>query len=85
MTVRKSVNLDEDDEAVLGPFLADDSDERDELMRLVGEEAVTSSDSAALIALARIGARIVRERILERGYEEWASTWGKDDEAWGTR
>lgn len=72
MASRKSVNLTDDDEAVLGAFLAEDSDERDELMRMVGEQDIASSDSAALIALARLGAGVVRDRILERGYAEMA-------------
>lgn len=66
------MNLTDADEAVLGPFLAEDSDERDELMRMVGDEDVASSDSAALIALAHLGAGVVRDRILERGYAELA-------------
>ena len=85
MAGRKSVNLTDEDEESLGPFLAEDSDERDELMRLVGEEDVASSDSAALIALAKLGAKVVRERMLERGYEEWGSSWDREDAAWARR
>lgn len=71
--IRKSVNLSVEDERILAPFLDEGSAERDELQRFLPEGSVPESESQALIALARLGALVVRDRILERGYEELAA------------
>lgn len=78
MTQRKTVNLRGEDEDVIRPFLSD-GPERAELARMVGEEATLYSDSAALRALAVLGARAVKERIAERGYESLAAAYTEED------
>jgi hypothetical protein len=40
----------------------------------VPEDDAPDSESAVLLSLARIGARVVRDRIIERGYEELAAS-----------
>ncbi|MBI4730499.1 MAG: hypothetical protein HY775_13520, partial [Acidobacteria bacterium] len=47
MMLRKTVNLQGEDAAAIQPFLADGPD-RQELARMVGEEAPLYSESAAL-------------------------------------
>ncbi|MBI4728259.1 MAG: hypothetical protein HY775_01965, partial [Acidobacteria bacterium] len=76
--LRKTVNLQGEDAAAIQPFLADGPD-RQELARMVGEEAPLYSESAALRALAVLGAHAVRERIAERGYENLARAYTEED------
>lgn len=77
---RKTLNLTPEDEKALAPYLEEGSAERDELARMVGEDSVPYSESAALVSLAKLGAKVVRDRILERGYVEWAAGWQVEDE-----
>src|SRR5688572_9913824 len=78
--VRNTVNLTEDEELVLGPFLDEGSRERDELARATADDGL-DSDSAVLAALARLGAAVVRDRMLEQGYAELAAVEDGDDRA----
>lgn len=78
MMLRKTVNLTGEDAEAIRPFLVDGPD-RAELARMVGEEAPLYSDSAALRALAVLGARAVGERIAERGYEGLAVAYTEED------
>lgn len=79
--VRKTVNLSPEDYEDLAPFLDEESREHAELAAAVGEEGVAYSESGALAALARVGARVVRDRILDRGYRELARSQGPQDDA----
>jgi len=65
--VRKSLNLLPADRSVLEPFLDGATPEHEALIAVAGEEA-GHSESAALRALAILGARAVIEAMLERGY-----------------
>lgn len=65
---RKTVNFDPRDSEVVGPFLEEGTDEHAALERLAGEHL--SSDSAELRALVLLGARRVRDSLLEGAYNE---------------
>lgn len=80
--VRKTLNLASEDYEALEPFLTEGTPERDALAALVGEEPAPWSESATITSLARLGARTVRERLLDRGYRELADTRDADDETY---
>jgi hypothetical protein len=77
---RKSVNLSDRDAEILEPFL-EPGPQQARLAAMVGEESLPYSESAALRALAMLGARAVRSEQLRAGYEAWAASWDEEDQA----
>ncbi|MTV27831.1 hypothetical protein FTX61_20795 [Nitriliruptoraceae bacterium ZYF776] len=65
---RKTIDFDPADARVVAPFLEGGSAEHAALERLVGQRL--GSDSAELRALVLLGARRVRESLLEDAYNE---------------
>lgn len=76
---RKTINLDATQSAQLQPFLDEGSPEHATLEALAGREL--RSDSEELGALAQLGAREVRRRMLEQGYDDAVDTGAFDDTA----
>jgi hypothetical protein len=80
--VRKSVSLSPEEEEELQRFLEEGSSEREQLIGRLGEDTIPYSESSVIAALVRVGTQAIREGITRSGYQRWAQSWTREDEAW---
>lgn len=79
--IRKSVPLTPDEAALLSDARTEGSATHGALIELLGPDA-TRSEAATLQALIHLGAAVVKERAMDRGYAALAAMRDDEDRAY---